>query len=170
VPSEFALVVASEPDSASGHQIRTRPATGLSPRREPAPAIPSAGQKRQSGSLVQEFELSWILSCPMEVVTIHDDSRGRGSARQDKRRPARNCSRLSLTRLAHIKPGQDWRDLPRPVAEAQAADGYSAVSGRVPLSNLYERGRSPGVGVQVSAQSWQGVSRVFHLGGEFGGL
>jgi hypothetical protein len=38
-----------------------------------------------------------------------------------------------------------------------AADDYSAVSGRVPLSNLYERGRSLGVGVQVSAQSWQGL-------------
>src|SRR5204862_83388 len=32
-----------------------------------------------------------------------------------------------------------------------------AVSARVPLSNLYERGRSLGIGVQVSAQSWQGL-------------
>jgi hypothetical protein len=31
------------------------------------------------------------------------------------------------------------------------------VSGKVPLSNLYERGRSLGIGVQVSAQSWQGL-------------
>jgi hypothetical protein len=38
-----------------------------------------------------------------------------------------------------------------------AADDYSAVSRRVPLSNLYERGRSLGIGVQVSAQSWQGL-------------
>jgi hypothetical protein len=38
-----------------------------------------------------------------------------------------------------------------------AADDYSAVSRRVPLSNLYERGRALGVGVQVSAQSWQGL-------------
>jgi hypothetical protein len=38
-----------------------------------------------------------------------------------------------------------------------AADDYSAVSGRVPMSNLYERGRSLGIGVQVSAQSWQGL-------------
>jgi hypothetical protein len=38
-----------------------------------------------------------------------------------------------------------------------AADDYSAVSGRVPLSNLYERGRSLGIGVQVSAQTWQGL-------------
>ena len=35
-----------------------------------------------------------------------------------------------------------------------AADDYSAVSRRVPISNLYERGRSLGLGVQVSAQSW----------------
>ena len=38
-----------------------------------------------------------------------------------------------------------------------AADDYSACPGRVPLSNLYERGRSLGIGVQVSAQSWQGL-------------
>jgi hypothetical protein len=38
-----------------------------------------------------------------------------------------------------------------------AADAYSAVSRRVPLSNLYERGRSLGLGVMVSAQSWQGL-------------
>ena len=50
-----------------------------------------------------------------------------------------------------------------PVAEPRAmllaADDYSAVSRRVPLSNLYERGRSLGIGVQVSAQSWQGLGR-----------
>jgi hypothetical protein len=40
-----------------------------------------------------------------------------------------------------------------------AADDYSAVSRRVPLSNLYERGRSLGLGVIVSAQSWQGLGR-----------
>ena len=40
-----------------------------------------------------------------------------------------------------------------------AADDYSAVSRRVPMSNLYERGRSLGLGVQVSAQSWQGLGR-----------
>jgi hypothetical protein len=38
-----------------------------------------------------------------------------------------------------------------------AADDYSAVSRRVPLSNLYERGRSLGLGVMVSAQSWHGL-------------
>lgn len=38
-----------------------------------------------------------------------------------------------------------------------AADDYSAVSRRVPLSNLCERGRSLGLGVQVSAQSWEGL-------------
>ena len=29
----------------------------------------------------------------------------------------------------------------------------------MPISNLYERGRSLGLGVQVSAQSWQGLGR-----------
>jgi hypothetical protein len=37
------------------------------------------------------------------------------------------------------------------------ADDYSAVSARVPLSNLYERGRSLGLAVIVSAQSWHGL-------------
>ena len=45
----------------------------------------------------------------------------------------------------------------QPRAILLAADDYSSVSGRVPLSNLYERGRSLGIGVQVSAQSWQGL-------------
>ena len=40
-----------------------------------------------------------------------------------------------------------------------AADDYSAVSRRVPLSNLYERGRSLGLGVMVSAQSWHGLGK-----------
>jgi hypothetical protein len=40
-----------------------------------------------------------------------------------------------------------------------ATDDYSAVSRRVPLSNLYEQGRSLGLGVMVSAQSWQGLGR-----------
>ena len=44
-----------------------------------------------------------------------------------------------------------------PRAMLLAADDYSAVSEKVPLSNLYERGRSLGIGVQVSAQSWQGL-------------
>jgi len=44
-----------------------------------------------------------------------------------------------------------------PRAMLLAADDYSAVSRKVPLANLYERGRSLGIGVQVSAQSWQGL-------------
>jgi hypothetical protein len=40
-----------------------------------------------------------------------------------------------------------------------AADDYSAVSGKVPLWLLCERGRSLGIGVQVSAQTWQGLGR-----------
>jgi hypothetical protein len=44
-----------------------------------------------------------------------------------------------------------------PRAILLACDDYSAVSGRVPLWSLYERGRSLGIGVQVSAQSWQGL-------------
>ncbi len=49
-----------------------------------------------------------------------------------------------------------------------ACDDYSAVSGRVPLWSLYERGRSLGIGVQVSAQSWQGRSRCANWPGPGG--
>jgi hypothetical protein len=63
---------------------------------------------------------------------------------------------MALTELiAHA--ATDRRAEPR--AMLLAADDYSAVSRRVPLSNLYERGRSLGLGVMVSAQSWQGLGR-----------
>ena len=58
------------------------------------------------------------------------------------------------------RAGRPRRHQPRPGSSRAillAADDYSAVSRRVPLSNLYERGRSLGIGVQVSAQSWQGL-------------
>jgi hypothetical protein len=45
-----------------------------------------------------------------------------------------------------------------PRAILLACDDYSAVSGKVPLWQLYERGRSLGIGVQVSAQSWHGLA------------
>ena len=57
---------------------------------------------------------------------------------------------MALTELA-ARGATDPRAEPR--AMLLAADDYSAVSGRVPISNLYERGRSLGIGVQVSAQS-----------------
>ena len=61
---------------------------------------------------------------------------------------------MALTELvahAATDPGTERR------AILLAADDYSAVSRRVPICNLYERGRSLGLGVQVSAQSWQGL-------------
>jgi hypothetical protein len=61
---------------------------------------------------------------------------------------------MALTELAaHTATSLDGE----PRAILLAADDYSAVSRRVPLSNLYERGRSLGIGVQVSAQSWEGL-------------
>jgi hypothetical protein len=63
---------------------------------------------------------------------------------------------MALTELAaHAATDLDGE----PRAMLLAADDYSAVSGRVSLSNLYERGRSLGIGVQVSAQSWQGLGQ-----------
>jgi hypothetical protein len=63
---------------------------------------------------------------------------------------------MTLTELAAHAATHPYAE---PRAMLLAADDYSAVSGRVPLSNLYERGRSLGIGVQVSAQSWQGLGR-----------
>ena len=61
---------------------------------------------------------------------------------------------MAITELtAHAATDRDAE----PRAMLLAADDYSAVSGKVPLANLYERGRSLGIGVQVSAQSWQGL-------------
>ncbi len=62
---------------------------------------------------------------------------------------------MALTELvahAATSPGTEPRTI------LLACDDYSAVSGRVPLWSLYERGRSLGIGVQVSAQSWQGLA------------
>jgi hypothetical protein len=61
---------------------------------------------------------------------------------------------MALTELT-ARAATDLAAEPR--AMLLAADDYSAVSGKVPLANLYERGRSLGIGVQVSAQSWQGL-------------
>lgn len=61
---------------------------------------------------------------------------------------------MALTELAAraaTSPGSESRQI------LLAADDYSAVSRRVPLSNLYERGRSLGIGLMVSAQSWEGL-------------
>jgi hypothetical protein len=55
--------------------------------------------------------------------------------------------------LAHAVTALDTQ----PRAVLLAVDDYSAVSRRVPLHQLYERGRSLGIGVQVSAQSWHGL-------------
>ena len=61
---------------------------------------------------------------------------------------------LAITELlAHA--ATDMHAEPRAIL--LACDDYSAVSGKVPLWQLYERGRSLGIGVQVSAQSWQGL-------------
>ena len=71
-----------------------------------------------------------------------------------RERSVAEAQAMALTELAaHAATSLDGE----PRAMLLAADDYSAVSARVPLSNLYERGRSLGIGVQVSAQSWQGL-------------
>ena len=61
---------------------------------------------------------------------------------------------LALTELTARAASDPYAE---PRAMLLVADDYSAVSRRVPISNLYERGRSLGIGVQVSAQSWPGL-------------
>ena len=71
-----------------------------------------------------------------------------------RERSVAEAQAMALTELAAHAAVNPYGE---PRAMLLAADDYSAVSGRVPLSNLYERGRSLGIGVQVSAQSWQGL-------------
>jgi len=71
-----------------------------------------------------------------------------------RERSVAEAQALALTELAAHAATNPYGE---PRTMLLAADDYSAVSGRVPLSNLYERGRSLGIGLQVSAQSWQGL-------------
>jgi hypothetical protein len=57
---------------------------------------------------------------------------------------------------ARADPAAGPCGLPRQVL--LAVDEFSAVSRRVPIWQLYERARSLGLAVQVSAQSWQGLA------------
>lgn len=72
-----------------------------------------------------------------------------------RERSVAEAQAMALVELvAHAATSSDTE----PRAMLLACDDYSAVSGRVPLWSLYERGRSLGIGVQVSAQSWQGLA------------
>jgi hypothetical protein len=75
-------------------------------------------------------------------------SKARGSRPSPRHKPWPSCELAAA--LATSRTTQ-------PRAILLACDDYSAVSGKVPLWQLYERGRSLGIGVQVSAQSWQGL-------------
>ena len=62
-------------------------------------------------------------------------------------------ARALVDLLAHFAAGgQSQREI------LLAVDEFSAVSRRLPLWQLYERARSLGLAVQVSAQSWQGLA------------
>ena len=84
--------------------------------------------------------------------------------------PVRAAQVMALTELvAHAATSPDSE----PRTMLLACDDYSAVSGRVPLWSLYEGGRSLGIGVQVSAQSWQGLAATederYRIAGTAGG-
>jgi hypothetical protein len=57
-----------------------------------------------------------------------------------------------LASYAASQPGGQAREI------LLAVDEFSAVSRRLPIWQLYERARSLGLAVQVSAQSWQGLA------------
>jgi len=62
-------------------------------------------------------------------------------------------ARALVDLLAHFAAGgQGQREI------LLAVDEFSAVSRRLPIWQLYERARSLGLAVQVSAQSWQGLA------------
>ena len=115
-----------------------RPHVGRHPApvRDPAwPARPGPGRPRQPGR--------------GRCLVLHP---GRHPRNLRRRSPGDGADRTGRARR-HRRRGTERR------AILLAADDYSAVSRRVPISNLYERGRSLGLGVQVSAQSWQGLGR-----------
>jgi hypothetical protein len=66
---------------------------------------------------------------------------------------AQGMALIELVARAAASPGRQRRTI------LLALDEFSAISRRVPLSNLYERGRSLGLAIQVSAQSWEGLGR-----------
>src|SRR5579862_6264300 len=90
----------------------------------------------------------WTVPAPWPTPTP-----GTSSWRAPASRPSPRQA-LALTELAAHAATDPYAE---PRAMLLAADDYSAVSGRVPLSNLYERGRSLGIAMQVSAQSWEGL-------------
>ncbi len=57
-----------------------------------------------------------------------------------------------LASFAVHRPAGGWREI------LLAVDEFSAVSRRLPVWQLYERARSLGLAVQVSAQSWPGLA------------
>jgi hypothetical protein len=66
-------------------------------------------------------------------------------------------ARALVDLLAHFAAGgQNEREI------LLAVDEFSAVSRRLPIWQLYERARSLGLAVQVSAQSWQGLAASEH--------
>ena len=66
-----------------------------------------------------------------------------------RRRPARWSTCWPATPPRPRQPGREI---------LLAVDEFSAVSRRLPIWQLYERARSLGLAVQVSAQSWQGLA------------
>ena len=65
------------------------------------------------------------------------------------------AARPGATARARDRRAQPWR---QDAEILLAVDEFSAVSRRVPIWQLYERARSLGLAVQVSAQSWQGLA------------
>ena len=66
-------------------------------------------------------------------------------------------ARMLVDLLASYVAHGSGRPGERPAEVLLAVDEFSAVSRRLPVWQLYERARSLGLAVQVSAQSWQGL-------------
>ena len=76
-----------------------------------------------------------------------------GGHRRDQRgRGAGPRARRHAGQLRHGRPARAGREI------LLAVDEFSAVSRRLPVWQLYERARSLGLAVQVSAQSWEGLA------------
>ena len=128
-------------------------ATACTARRSPASARPSRMLGTSSSATRPARRLGPALDGP---GTLEGADAWYCILEGTREQPVAEAQAMALTELvAHTATSPDAERR----AILLAADDYSAVSRRVPISNLYERGRSLGLGVQVSAQSWQGLGR-----------
>ncbi len=136
--------------------------TGSPPPGTPAPTQPEAARVRAAARHIADIQLRYTtllgrLGPSFDGPGTLADADAWYFILEGTREPSvAEAQALAITELAARAATSP--DGPRR-AIVLAADDYTAVSRRVPLSNLYERGRSLGIGVQVSRADLAGPGR-----------